>query len=167
MLALSCGSTPGDCIPALGMGRNQRVLPLIAHVGPCTQRAHLALFNSLLGLDCGQRVFSTDFSGVSTLLRFQLSPPWDLASGSCLGDQFRPGRRPELQVLAVVCSYIPLSRGIVQFPLGPGMWAEVFRGGSLSWGLGMSARLGGLLSFPRDLGAGNCGMVLVHQQPYL
>jgi len=38
----------------------------------------------LLGSHCGQRVFSSDFSGVSTLLRVQLSPPWGFGAGSCL-----------------------------------------------------------------------------------
>lgn len=49
-------------------------------------------------------------------------------------------------------SYIPVSRGIMQFPLETGMWAEVCRTGSQSCGLMMSALLGIQFSSPWDLG---------------
>jgi len=52
----------------------------------------------------------------------------------------------------------------MQFPLGPGMWAEVCRSGRLFCGFRMSALLGVQLSSPWDSGAGNCGMVSVQFQ---
>lgn len=82
--APSCGSISGDSLPSLGAGRNQRVLSLIAPVCPCTPWAQLALCDSFLGLDCWQRVFSSDFSGVSTLLRVKLSPPQYVGAEICL-----------------------------------------------------------------------------------
>lgn len=82
--------------------------------------------------------------------------------GAVWADQFSLGGRPGPWVPEAVCSYIPLSRGTVQFPLGPEMWAEVCKGGSLSCDLRTSALQGSSLSSPQDLGAGNCGMVSVH-----
>lgn len=67
-----------------------------------------------------QRVVFSGFSGVSALLRVWLCPPQDLGVVNCLTGsvQFTSGCRPEPQVPAADCCYIPESRDTVQFPLG-------------------------------------------------
>lgn len=97
-------------------------------------------------------VVSSDFSGVSALLRVHLSPTWDLGAGSCLAGsvQFSSWRRPERQVPAADFLF-PVSIGPMQFPCGPGMWAEVGRHGSLSCGVRMVCISECSALFPGDL----------------
>lgn len=77
----------------------------------------MTLGNFFLSWECGQRVVSSEFSGVSELVRVQLSPPWDLGAGSCV-----TRHRPDQQFPAIDCFYIPVSRGTMQFPPETGMW---------------------------------------------
>jgi len=70
-----------ELLAQVGIGRIPHPRLLLC---PCTQQAEMTLDHSLLGWECGQRVVSFDFSGVSSLLRVQLSPPQDLGAGSCL-----------------------------------------------------------------------------------
>lgn len=152
--ALSCGGTLGNCLPALGVGRNQRVLPLIAFVGPCTQQAELALCNSLLGLDCGQRVFSSDFLEVFTLLMFQLSPPRDLGAGSCLaGSVWSWAQTRTMGIGGCLFLYPSVRRHCALSPWTREVDRDVQRGQSVlwPWDVGMFALLGGLLSSSQDL----------------
>jgi len=46
-----------------------------------------------------------------------------------------PGTGRNHQVPHIDCSGIPVSRCTMQCPLGPGVWAEMGRNSSLSWGL--------------------------------
>jgi len=61
--------------------------------------------------------------------------------------------------LLLECPYLPVPRGPIQFPLGPGMWAGVGSTSGLSCPAvsGVPTCLGGELSLPRGLGAGSCG----------
>lgn len=97
------------------MGRNQWVLFLISPTS-LYPGALLALGDSFLGLDCGQTVVSSDFSVLSTLLRVQLSPPWELFgrfSSVLDADQNRWLSVPISLCPEALCSF-PLEQGCGQ-----------------------------------------------------
>lgn len=62
--------------------------------------------------------------------------------------------------LLLECPHLPVPKGPLQFPPGPGMWVRVGIIGSLSCSAvsGVPTCLGNELSLPRGLGAGNCGL---------
>jgi len=78
-------------------------------------------------------------------------PTRNLVVGCCL-DQFRSRCSLDCRVLHLDCSYIHVSRHILQFPLGIGMWAQVGRRGSLSFTevSMLPTLLGGQLSIPQS-----------------
>ena len=59
-----------------------------------------------------------------------------------------PGTVCAVGLLQLDCSYLPVPRGLIQFPLGPGVWAKVGRSGALLCPAvsGLPTRLGGELS---------------------
>lgn len=105
-----------------GQAETRRVLPLTTPRSLCPEGTE-GIRQVLMGLGMwAEVVVSSELSGLSALLRVQLSAPWDLGAGSCGTSSVH------FWVQAETRRFLPLTAPIFQYPegtrqgpLGPGM----------------------------------------------
>jgi len=122
----------GYCLSPLRCGSNRENLCRSFREPPCT-RVSDDVWCFPLAPGCAQSAVSSGFPGVSACLKVQLSLPRDLVAENCLSGLFPSGSGSVSGAGVLPLPGPPLwePRGLIQLPLGPGMWAGVGSVGGL------------------------------------
>ena len=127
------GSLVGCCPRALCSGSNQEDLCRPFRELQCTRVPDGLWLFPLASEMCMQSAVSSGFPGLSASLKVQLSLPRDLVAENCLSGLFPSGSGSVSDAGVLPLPGPPLwePRGLIQLPLGPGMWAGVGSVGGL------------------------------------